>query len=140
MSIWLPALLGGCLIGLAVSIMLLFTGRVTGISGIANGLFNRESPDRRWRLAFVLGLVCAGLAVHVIQPELLVPVIRSNHPTLAIAGLLVGFGTVFGSGCTSGHGVCGVSRLSPRSIIATITFMLLGMLTVFLLRTIGGGL
>jgi len=140
MTSWLPALIGGCLIGLAVSVMLLFNGRVTGVSGIANGIFSGDSENRGWRIAFILGLFSAGLLVQIVNPALLVPVIKSNYAVLAIAGLLVGFGTVLGSGCTSGHGVCGLSRLSPRSLAATLVFMLMGMLTVWFLRTLGGGL
>lgn len=140
MTSWLPALIGGCLIGLAVSVMLLFNGRVTGVSGIANSIFSGDSENRGWRIAFILGLFSAGLLVQLVKPELLAPVIKSNYAVLAVAGLLVGFGTVLGSGCTSGHGVCGLSSLSPRSLAATLVFMLMGMLTVWLLRTLGGGL
>ena len=136
----MTSLLGGCLIGLAVSIMLLFNGRVTGISGIANGVLTGPQRDRGWRLAFLLGLISAGLVIRLLHPEYLVPVVSHNFLLLAAAGLLVGFGTVFGSGCTSGHGVCGISRLSPRSLAATLTFMLFGMITVYALRTLGAGL
>lgn len=125
---WLNALLGGSIIGLAVSLMLLWNGRVTGISGIVYGLFHPVKNDIQWRVTFILGLVAGGLfyqftANHVTE-------IQTTGWKISVAGLLVGFGTVLGSGCTSGHGVCGISRLSVRSILATIIFILAGVLTV----------
>ncbi len=130
------ALLGGILIGLAVSIMLVFNGRVTGISGIIQGsLF--ESDGKPWRFSFLLGLVLGGFTLSVLNPELISQTYILEKWRYPVAGILVGFGTLLGSGCTSGHGVCGMSRLSVRSIIATLTFIGFGVLTVFVLRKLG---
>jgi uncharacterized protein len=131
-------LLGGALIGLAASLLLLGTGRVAGVSGITAGaLFSREPSARSWRLAFLAGLVAAGVPFVLFAPGAIAP---SPRPLLwlAISGLLVGIGTRLGNGCTSGHGVCGVSRLSPRSLVATALFVGAGMLTVTLLRIFAG--
>lgn len=128
------ALIGGALLGLAAVLLLVFNGRIAGISGIAGGLLQRGAPgDRAWRLAFVLGLVAApvlyrGLAA---LPEIS---IEADWLVLVVAGLLVGFGSRYGSGCTSGHGVCGLSRLSPRSLAATLTFMAAGFAAVYVVR------
>lgn len=130
----LSATLGGALIGLAAALLLLALGRIAGISGIVAGLLRR--PDRTetpWRLAFVLGLLLAPLAWNLVA-TLPPPQIAADPPTLVAAGLLVGFGARLGSGCTSGHGVCGLSRLSPRSLAATLSFMATGFLTVFAVR------
>jgi hypothetical protein len=132
-------LLGGALIGLAASLLLLGSGRIAGVSGIAAGaLFSRDAEGRHWRLAFLAGLLAAGVPFVLFAPEAIGP---SPRPTLwlAISGLLVGVGTRLGSGCTSGHGVCGVSRLSPRSLVATALFVAAGMLTVALWRWFAGG-
>lgn len=131
-------LLGGALIGLAASLLLVGSGRIAGVSGIAAGvMFSREPGERAWRLAFLAGLVAAGVPFAVLAPEAIGP---SPQPLagLAIAGLLVGIGTRLGNGCTSGHGVCGVSRLSPRSLVATALFVGMGMLTVAVLRWAAG--
>jgi len=131
-------LVGGALIGVAASLLLLGSGRIAGVSGIAAGaLFSREGGERWWRLAFLAGLIGAGLPFVVFAPEAIGP---SPRPLLwlALAGLLVGVGTRLGGGCTSGHGVCGVSRLSPRSLVATALFVGTGMLTVSLLRIFAG--
>lgn len=133
------ALLGGAMIGLAASLLLLMQGRVAGISGIINGLFDKAQPGRNWRAAFLVGLIAG--AVAVIQLNGLPYTLREDFPLplLIGAGLLVGFGTRLGSGCTSGHGVCGIARLSSRSIVATLLFMLAGVLAVtFLTRPLGG--
>jgi uncharacterized membrane protein YedE/YeeE len=127
------ALGGGALIGLAASLVLLTHGRVAGISGIFGGLLGRPPADLSFRLAFVAGLVLAGLIVALVLPDL-VPHTSSSLVLPAIAGLLVGFGARLGNGCTSGHGVCGISRLSRRSVVATLTFMLTGAITVFFVR------
>jgi hypothetical protein len=127
------ALLGGVLIGLASAILVLFDGRIAGISGILAGLLPPANAETGWRLAFTLGLVAAPLAVALVAPFPHV-VITASRIELLIAGLLVGFGTRLGSGCTSGHGVCGLSRLSPRSLAATGTFMAAGFVTVFVVR------
>jgi hypothetical protein len=126
---------GGVLIGVAAAMLILINGRIAGISGIVGALFAPRRGDIGWRLAFIAGLFCApllALAMGVISA----PRIDAGLGTLLLAGLLVGVGTSYGSGCTSGHGVCGLSRLSPRSLVATIAFMAAGMLTVFIVRHI----
>lgn len=127
------ALMGGATIGLAAALLILFNGRIAGISGIVGGLFTADSRDAGWRVAFVSGLVAAPLVWQFFQE---LPLIRidASYALLAAAGLIVGIGTRYGSGCTSGHGVCGISRGSPRSIAATLIFMGVGMLTVYLIR------
>ena len=128
------ALTGGVLIGLSASLLLLFNGRIAGISGIVGGLLQRyKSGEFAWRAAFVLGLIMAPVLYQAFS-ELPESHIDSDWPTLVLAGLLVGFGSRLGSGCTSGHGVCGISRRSPRSIVATLTFMGMGFVTVYLVR------
>ncbi|MCM8613013.1 YeeE/YedE family protein [Accumulibacter sp.] len=125
---------GGLLIGFAVALLILLEGRIAGISGIVGGLLQpRRTGDVGWRLAFVLGLVAAPLAWGMLA---LLPQgrIDATWTTLVVAGLLVGFGSRLGSGCTSGHGVCGLSRLSPRSLAATVVFMAAGFATVFVAR------
>jgi uncharacterized membrane protein YedE/YeeE len=128
-----PALLGGLLIGLAASLLVLANGRVAGISGIVGGLFAPRCGDVAWRAAFVLGLVGAPLAYLLCAP---LPALRieAGTPALVVAGLLVGLGTRYGSGCTSGHGVCGLARLSPRSAAAMAVFMGAGFATVYAVR------
>jgi uncharacterized membrane protein YedE/YeeE len=127
------SLAGGALIGLSAALFVLFNGRIAGISGILGGLLEWPKGDITWRLAFLLGLVAAPLAYRLVAPLPLVQV-DAGTGTLVVAGLLVGIGTRYGSGCTSGHGVCGLSRLSPRSLAATATFMLAGFATVFVVR------
>lgn len=124
---------GGMLIGLASALFVLFGGRIAGISGILGGLLRPTRSDVGWRLAFLAGLIGAPLAYALVAP---VPAVRidADVPILIVAGLLVGVGTRYGSGCTSGHGVCGLSRRSPRSLIATAAFMLAGFVTVFVVR------
>lgn len=127
------SLLGGLLIGIAATGMLLLNGRITGISGIlSQALFN--SKERMWRIFFLAGLLLAGFLGRLIFGPQEVPVIEASVAELVFAGLLVGFGTRLGSGCTSGHGICGLARLSKRSLIATAVFMLAGMVTVFFIR------
>ncbi len=137
------SLAGGILIGLsAVMVMGLF-GRIAGIAGITGGLLMASLPgaggarDRDWRLGFVLGLVAAPLAV-ALAGGTIAQTVPQNLPAMAVAGLLVGIGVSLGSGCTSGHGVCGLARLSPRSLAATLVFMATGIATVFVLRHVGG--
>lgn len=125
----LMALAGGALIGLAASLMLIFNGRVTGISGIINGALGRVFGDGIWRVTFLLGLLLGGTLLGAFQPELFANTSGRSLGVVILAGLIVGFGTVMGSGCTSGHGVCGIARLSWRSLLATITFMVFGILT-----------
>ena len=128
-----PALAGGALIGLAAALLLLLNGRVAGISGVLGGLLKPVKGDIAWRAAFVLGLVGAPLA-YLLFARLPVPRIDADYAALIAAGLLVGVGTRYGSGCTSGHGVCGLARLSPRSLAATACFMASGFATVFVIR------
>lgn len=130
----LGGLIGGALIGIAASLLLLLNGRIAGISGILGGIFGAiGGADRFWRFAFVIGLIC-GAAIYSFAAGGHAVQLPASNLTLVIAGLLVGFGTRLGSGCTSGHGVCGLARRSPRSLAATVAFMLFGMLTVFLVR------
>jgi|SRR5690554_1234618 len=131
------ALVGGVLVGLAAASFLLLNGRVAGISGILGGLLSPSSGDISWRIAFLAGLIGAP-AIWVLSTELPPIEIEAGYPALIIAGLLVGVGTRYGSGCTSGHGVCGLSRLSPRSLAATVSFMFAGFLTVYIIRHVLG--
>jgi uncharacterized membrane protein YedE/YeeE len=124
---------GGILIGCAAAILLFFNGRIAGVSGIAGGLLTPQRADIGWRVAFLLGLLIAPVAFRVFG-RMPFPRIDAGFGTLVIAGLLVGIGTRFAGGCTSGHGVCGLSRLSPRSVVATLAFMAAGMVTVFVAR------
>jgi uncharacterized protein len=138
---FLPSLLGGVLIGLAASLLLLFNGRVAGVSGIAGGLLAPARGEVGWRLSFVAGLVGGGLLLRVLMPGAFgsASVVAPAVGVVVLAGLLVGFGTRLGSGCTSGHGVCGLSRGAPRSLAATLTFVATAMLAVFLMRHLAGG-
>jgi uncharacterized membrane protein YedE/YeeE len=135
-DIW-KSILGGGLIGLGASVLLLGIGRIAGISGIAGNLVFGKTGDRLWRALFLVGLVAAGGAAVLVEPD----AIGSSPSSIAgvvVAGLLVGFGTRLGSGCTSGHGICGISRMSPRSLVATFTFMAAGAATVAISRWLGG--
>ena len=127
------SLAGGMLIGLAAALLILLNGRVAGISGVLGGLLKPVRGDVSWRAAFVLGLVGAPLVV-VLLSTLPTPKIDAGYGALVAAGLMVGVGTRYGGGCTSGHGVCGLSRLSPRSLVATLAFMGAGFVTVFVVR------
>lgn len=131
------ALTGGLVIGFAAALLLLFNGRVAGIAGIARRLFNFQSLEKSWKLAFVLGLLAGGFLFRAIMPETFA--LAPEIPTwrLIVSGLLVGFGSALGNGCTSGHGICGISRFSKRSIVATLSFMTTGFITVFVLRLTG---
>lgn len=135
----LASLLGGALIGLAASLLLLADGRIAGISGIVGGLLTPTGGDTAWRALFVAGLLLGGFGLRLVDPALVR--MELDRPTLALvaAGLLVGFGTRLGNGCTSGHGVCGVSRGSARSIVATMTFMTTGILTAWVVAHGFGG-
>jgi uncharacterized membrane protein YedE/YeeE len=132
---WL-SLGGGILLGLASAAFILVNGRILGISGILGGLLVPRLGDIGWRIAFLLGIAAAPFVSALLLPSgyMEAPRIEAGFIAIAIAGLLVGFGTRYGSGCTSGHGVCGLSRLSPRSLVSTLTFMGLGFLVVYLLR------
>jgi uncharacterized membrane protein YedE/YeeE len=127
------ALGGGLLIGLAAAVFVLFNGRIAGISGILGGLLRAQPGDVGWRVAFLAGLMAAPVLYGLVAalPEVTVD---AGEGTLVVAGLLVGVGTRYGAGCTSGHGVCGISRMSPRSLIATATFMFAGFGTVYIVR------
>ena len=130
------ALSGGALIGLASVLMLALLGRIAGVSGILGGLISGgRSGDRLWRVAFLFGLV-AGALIFRIFPGPLPLQLQAEGLQLIVAGLLVGFGTRLGSGCTSGHGICGIARLSPRSLAATVTFISAGIITVYITRHI----
>lgn len=127
------ALLGGLMIGLACALLWLFNGRIAGVIGITAGTFTSSNQERNWRLAFILGLVLSSWLWLLLAP-LPVAEVTSNYVLLAAAGLLVGIGARLGSGCTSGHGVCGLARLSVRSLVATLTFMGVAVVTVFIVR------
>lgn len=133
----LASLCGGLLIGLAAALFVLFNGRIAGISGILGGMLRPAKGDISWRLAFLLGLIGAPLVYRLFAPLPAVQ-IDAGTGTLIAAGLLVGIGTRYGSGCTSGHGVCGLSRRSPRSLVAIATFMAAGFATVFVVRHLIG--
>lgn len=128
-----PALAGGVLIGVAAAMLLLLNGRIAGISGIIGGLLQRNPGPVGWRIAFILGLMAAPL-LWVLVSAMPAIEIEAGYGVLVTAGLVVGFGTRLGSGCTSGHGVCGLSRLSMRSLAATLVFMAAGFVTVHMLR------
>lgn len=127
------SLLGGVLIGIATAGLLVLNGRIAGISGILGGLFRPAGGDVGWRIAFIGGLLAAP-AFYTLFTRFPVPTIEAGFPAMVLAGILVGVGTRYGSGCTSGHGVCGLSRLSPRALAATFAFMAAGIVTVFAVR------
>lgn len=133
------ALAGGLLIGVSVAALWIALGRVAGISGIVGELLRPTRGDAGWRLAFVAGLVGGGALMRVVAPSAFPTVAPGSLTLLAVAGALVGFGTRLGNGCTSGHGLCGMSRLSPRSLVATGVFMALGMAAVWVARHLLGG-
>ncbi len=130
------SLAGGLLLGLASALFILVNGRILGISGILGGLLTRKPSDAGWRVAFMLGMLAAPATLAWISPAGLIatPRIDAGYVAVVIAGLLVGYGTRLGSGCTSGHGVCGLSRLSPRSLVATGSFMAAGFAIVYVMR------
>ncbi|MCX7674798.1 MAG: YeeE/YedE thiosulfate transporter family protein [Bdellovibrionaceae bacterium] len=134
---WIYALAGGLLIGVSVTLMLWLNGRVTGIAGIIYGLFSGNPKDFWWRVYFIVGLIGGGLLLRGVYTDAFKNIFDFSVTHYALAGFIVGFSTVLGSGCTSGHGVCGMSRLSPRSIVATLTFMASGFLTVYVMRSMG---
>ncbi len=133
---YLHGFLGGMLIGGAAVLLFWFNGRIMGVSGITSKLLAKPDKDFLWYLAFVLGLVLGGFFYQLKFP--VIAVIKADVWTLIISGLLVGFGTVLGNGCTSGHGICGMARLSKRSIVATLVFMTAGILTVAIKNMLGG--
>ena len=131
----LMPLTGGILIGIAASMMLLFSGGIAGISGIFGGMLFQQGEERAWRLSFVVGLIAGGILLSTINAEVFENSSGRGILAVNIAGLLVGIGTRIGGGCTSGHGVCGIGRLSVRSIVATVTFVFAGMITVALFKS-----
>ncbi len=132
-------LLGGALIGLASAALLVLNGRIAGISGILGGLLGAGRGEATWRSAFLAGLILTGTAAMLVAPSAFPAELPRSPLALAVAGLLVGFGTRMGGGCTSGHGVCGNGRLSKRSVVATMTFITTGMITVAVIRHAFGG-
>lgn len=130
------SLAGGVVLGLASALFILINGRILGISGIVGGLLPPKRGDSAWRLAFLLGMFAAPVVFHAVVPAqyITLPRIEASEWLIVVAGLLVGVGTRYASGCTSGHGVCGLSRLSPRSLVATGSFMGAGFLTVYVVR------
>jgi hypothetical protein len=130
----IPSLLGGMILGVAAALYVLLHGRILGISGIVSGLLHPKAGDWSWRLAFALGLLTSSFLAALIFGIFPVIEVDANWLTVIVAGLLVGFGVQYGSGCTSGHGICGLSRLSPRSLVATLSFMTAGFLVVFIIR------
>ncbi|MSO88386.1 MAG: YeeE/YedE family protein [Rhodospirillaceae bacterium] len=134
----IPALIGGALIGLSAAALLLMNGRIAGISGIVGGLAAPSRGDIAWRLMFVAGLIIGAFAYRLaVEPDMALA-LTPSLPLLLAGGLLTGIGTTVSGGCTSGHGVCGIARLSPRSIIATVVFMVAGGATVFVMRHVMG--
>ncbi len=134
----ISATLGGLLIGIASTMLLVGLGRIAGISGILGQLFGPDADGRGWRIAFLVGLIGAP-AIWLMVSGDSVPVVDAPLPLLIIGGLLVGFGTRLGGGCTSGHGICGLGRLSLRSLVATLVFMAVAVITVFIMRHVVGG-
>jgi uncharacterized membrane protein YedE/YeeE len=130
----IPSLFGGMILGVAAALYVLLHGRILGISGIVSGLLHPKKGDWSWRLAFVLGLLTSSFLAALFFGILPVIEVDAGWLTVIVAGLLVGFGVQYGSGCTSGHGICGLSRLSPRSLVATLSFMSAGFMVVFIIR------
>jgi len=135
----ISSLMGGLLIGLSAAALLLFNGKIAGISGIVGGILSPAKNDTLWRILFVAGLLTGGLFFCSFAPQAFAIELGRSTGALILAGLLVGFGTRLGNGCTSGHGVCGISRFSKRSLLATLTFMATGILTVFIINHLLGG-
>lgn len=133
------AIIGGALIGIGAAALMLATGKIAGISGIVSGLLAPKPGDFGWRVALVVGMVAVGTLIAIFWPELHGFGVDRSLVAIAAAGLLVGFGARLGSGCTSGHGVCGLARLGPRSLVATLTFMTSGALAVFVVNHLLGG-
>ena len=130
----IPSLLGGMILGVAAALYVLLHGRILGISAIIAGLLHPKLTDTAWRLSLVLGLICAPFLASLFFGIFPIVEIDASWLVIVIAGLLVGFGAQYGSGCTSGHGICGLSRLSPRSLVATLAFMSTGFVMVFVIR------
>jgi len=132
------SLAGGVAIGIAAAMLVLMNGRIAGASDIIGGLLKPVRGDIAWRVAFIAGLFAAPTVYQLVK-QVPVPTMEATHAVVALAGLLVGVGTRYGSGCTSGHGVCGLARLSPRSLVATLAFMIAGFATVYIVRHLMGG-
>jgi uncharacterized membrane protein YedE/YeeE len=135
----ISAAIGGALIGLSAVLLMLFTGRVAGVSGIFDGLINPQTSDRTWRAAFVAGLIAAPVTAMLVGYVVPIPQMPGSYVTIVASGLLVGFGTRLGSGCTSGHGICGIARLSPRSVAATGVLIVAAIVVVVLTHHVFGG-
>ena len=135
----IPALLGGMILGSAAALYVFLHGRILGISGIVSGLIHPQQGDRSWRIVLILGLLTAPLLAALFFGIRPIVQVDADWFAVVLAGLLVGFGSQYGSGCTSGHGICGLSRLSPRSLVATLSFMGAGFLTVYVMRHLIGG-
>jgi uncharacterized membrane protein YedE/YeeE len=133
------AAIGGVLIGLSAVLLMMFTGRIAGVSGIVAGLINPQTSDRSWRAAFVAGLIAAPIAAMLVGYGVTKPLMPESYITIVVGGLLIGFGSRLGSGCTSGHGICGIARLSQRSIVATGVFMVAAIVVVALTHHVVGG-
>jgi uncharacterized membrane protein YedE/YeeE len=133
------ALLGGALIGLGAAALMLFSGKIAGVSGIVSGLLSPKPGDLSWRVSLVIGMLTVGAVLALVSPELYGFGVNRSWVAVAAAGLLVGFGARLGSGCTSGHGVCGLARLGPRSLVATLTFMSTGAFAAYLVNHLLGG-
>jgi uncharacterized protein len=135
----ISAMIGGALIGFSAVLLMATTGRIAGISGIFAGLINGQATDRGWRAAFIAGLIAAPIASMLLGYTVPTPQMPGSYVTIIIGGSLVGFGTRLGSGCTSGHGICGIARLSPRSLVATAVFMLAAIVVVALTHHVFAG-
>jgi len=135
----ISAAIGGVLIGLSAVLLMLSTGRIAGVSGIFSGLINPQTSDRAWRAAFVAGLIAAPITAMLLGYAVPTPQMPGSYITIVVGGLLVGFGARLGSGCTSGHGICGIARFSPRSIAATGVFMGAAIVVVALTHHVLGG-
>lgn len=135
----ISAAIGGALIGLSAVLLMLSTGRIAGISGIFSGLLKVRGEDKGWRIAFIAGLILAPVIGGLVGYGMAPPKLPSNWAVIIVAGLLVGFGTRLGGGCTSGHGICGIGRLSPPSIAATLVFMVVAIVTVAVTHHVLGG-
>lgn len=135
----LLALAGGLIIGVSTIVLLAFNGRIAGISGIVAGFFEQGGEERSWRAMFIAGMMLGGVALFLLKPELFGAPLERSTGAYIVAGLLVGFGTRLGSGCTSGHGICGLSRLSVRSLVAVVSFMITGVITVYVIQNVLGG-
>ena len=135
----IPSLLGGMILGLAAALYVFLHGRILGVSGIVAGLLHPKLTDTAWRLSLVLGLISAPFLAALFFGIIPIVEIDASWLAIVIAGLLVGFGAQYGSGCTSGHGICGLSRLSPRSLVATLAFMSAGFIMAFIIRHLIGG-